>query len=223
LGKPNLSKLTEAIEQGIRQCIRLYVEPPPKGGRDSFGFAAYEKFEAMLTNKRNKQSWQRLLPVGSRMYAALAGVGYQPGAFGWSRTFPANHVQDRRMYAQFIEEAARILGKPALKDAGDCFQESSMAWTALSEALLPESVPMLSETRNLLLRKKQLFIEQGGDALQEIQQINAQLNDLRARAESEFPLSVEESAEMRAHIAGHVQKVAEIERKGVAILEDAMG
>ena len=95
LDGPDLSKLPGAIRKGIWQCIALFTEAPPKGGRDNFGFAAYEKLAAMLTNTRNKQSWERLLPPGRRMYAALAGYGYQPGAFGWARTFPSNQVEDR--------------------------------------------------------------------------------------------------------------------------------
>lgn len=72
LGTPNLEKLPGAIEQGIRQCIAHYTEAPPKGARHNFGLAAYERWADMLTNTRNKQSWQRLLPPGRRMYAGLA-------------------------------------------------------------------------------------------------------------------------------------------------------
>lgn len=222
LGMPNLSRLPEAIEQGIRQCLALYKEPPPKGGRDSFGFAAYEKFVAMLTNTRNKQSWARLLPPGARMYAGLAGSGFQPGAFGWARTFPSNQVQDRLLYAQFLDEAAQVLNKPALKDVAEHFIESSDAWMKLSETLLPESVPMLDETRRLLLKKNEQFTTHGQDALQDIREISAQLSALRVKAEAEFPLPEEEAAEMRRVIAMRVRKVADIEREAITALDDAM-
>jgi hypothetical protein len=148
LGAPDLSKLPGAIQKGIWQCIALYTEAPPKGGRDNFGFAAYEKWAKMLTNTRNKQSWERMLAPGSRMYAALAGVGYQHGVFGWARTFPSNQVDDRMLYARFLDEAALILKRPGLKIAAVQFRASSDAWLDLSEAALPNEVP-LSEIYSL--------------------------------------------------------------------------
>ena len=66
LGATDLSKLPNAIQKGIWQCIALYTEAPPKGGRDNFGFAAYEKWGKMLTNTRNKQSWERMLAPGEQ-------------------------------------------------------------------------------------------------------------------------------------------------------------
>ncbi|HLE05327.1 MAG TPA: BtrH N-terminal domain-containing protein, partial [Anaerolineales bacterium] len=131
LGAPDPKKLPGAIQKGIWQCIELFTEPPPKGTRDNFGFAAYQKWANMLTNTRNPQSWERLLAPGSRMYAALAGSEHQPGAFGWARTFPSNQVDDRKLYADFLDEAALILRKPKLKPAGEKFRASSAAWEEL--------------------------------------------------------------------------------------------
>lgn len=222
LGALDMDKLPGAIQKGIWQCVSLYTEGPPKGGRDNFGFAAYEKLADMLTNTRNKQSWERLLPPGSRLFAALAGYGYQPGAFGWARTFPSNQVDDRTLYAQFLEEAADVLGKADLRQVAGKFRASSDAWREFSEALLPDEVPAFKETRELQLKKRDLFIDKGNGALEEMKAINKRLEEIRASAAREFPLSGEEVVALRQTLADGIRKISEIERDAIDSLQAAM-
>ena len=222
LDAPDLNKLPGAIQKGIWQCIALYTELPPKGGRDNFGFAAYEKWAKMLTNTRNKQSWERNLAPGSRMYAALAGFGYQPGAFGWARTFPSNQVDDRYLYAAFLDEAALILGKPGLKLAGAQFRVSGDAWRKLSEALLPDEVPLLKEAKHQMLSRRDLFVNEGDNALDEIEAANARLREIHALATDEFPMSGEEVTAMRQRLAADVREISDIEREAIDLLQAAM-
>ena len=222
LGAPDLSKLPGAIQKGIWQCIALYTEAPPKGARDNFGFAAYEKWAKMLTNSRNKQGWERMLAPGSRMYAALAGFGYQPGAFGWARTFPSNQVDDRNMYADFLDEAALILKKPGLKKAGEQFRASSEAWLNLSEALLPDDVPLLREAKELLLSKRDLFVDRGGSAHDEMLEAEARLSEIYSLASADFPMSEQEVASMREGLSEHVMNISNIEREAIELLQVAM-
>lgn len=222
LGAPDFNKLPGAIQKGIWQCITLYTEAPPKGGRHNFGFAAYEKWAKMLTNTRNKQSWDRLLAPGSRMFAALAGFGYQPGAFGWARTFPSNQVDDRRLYADFLDQAALILGRPKLKRAGEQFRVSSEAWRELSEALLPDDVPLLKETKELLLLRRDLFLKQGNHALGDIVAANRELRQIRGHAAHDFPMGDQEVTAMRERLAEHVMRISDIEQEAIERLHAAM-
>lgn len=222
LGEPNLSRLPQRIEEAIGQCVSLFLDAPPKGARDNFGLAAYTKLASMLTNTRNKQSWQRLLPPGRRMYAALAGAGYQPGAFGWARTFSANQVKDRAQYADFLDEAAEILGQPGLQSAADRFRESSAAWREFSEAMLPAEVPLFKETRELLIEKRDLFVERGGAALAETEAINSRLTELRELALSEFPLTEEQATQLRGDLAEHVKRIRGMEESAVMALQEAI-
>lgn len=222
LGAVDLSKLPGAIQKGIWQCIALYTEAPPKGGRDNFGFAAYEKWAKMLTNTRNKQSWDRMLAPGSRMFAALAGFGYQPGAFGWARTFPSNQVDDRNLYAEFLDEAALILKRPDLRKAGEQFRASSKAWLDLSELLLPDNIPLLKEAKELLLLKRDLFVDEGSRALDEIKKMEARLSEIYSLAAAEFPTSDKKVVEMREGLAEQVMKISDIEREAIELLQAAM-
>ena len=223
LDPPNLDHLPAAVTQGIRQTISLFTEDPPAGSRDNFGLAAYQKWADMLVNTRNKKSWARLLPPGPRMYAALAGYPGQPSAFSWAAsTWGSGQTADRRLYADFLDEAARILAKPALADISGDFRLASDAWARLAEALLPDEYPLLAETKRLQLRKHTLFIERGQASLEERLSINQQLNELRRRAETEFPMNETAAARFRENLREHVMNVMEIEGRAIQNLQAVM-
>jgi hypothetical protein len=138
LDTPQPAKLAVAVSKGIYQCIQLYSEKPPKGARHNFGFAAYQRLADMLVDTRNKQSWERFFSPGVRMYHVLAGSVGQPGAYSWIQTWGSSPGADRGLYADFLDEAAEILKKPAMKESAKQFRESDSLWCELAEALLPD-------------------------------------------------------------------------------------
>jgi hypothetical protein len=138
------TKLAAADPKGICQTIKLFTEKPPRGTRDNFGFAAYEKLAKMLVNTRNKQSWERYFAPGIRMYHALAGSPVQPGAYDWVNIWGSADGAERRLYADFLEEAVVILKKSALKEAAQKFRESHALWLEFANALLPPATQISS-------------------------------------------------------------------------------
>jgi hypothetical protein len=222
LDGPQPAKLSAAVHKGICQTISLFTEAPPRGARDNFGFAAYEKFAEMLVNKRNKQSWERLFAPGARMYHALAGSYFQPGLYQWVNIWGSADGADRGLYADFLEEAAQILKRPGFKEAAETFRESHSLWLKFAEAALPDDIPLLGESKKLLRRRQDLFIRKGESALPEIKQINSRLKELLKESETGFPLSNEEAAELRADLRDHILKICAIEKNGVDLLQSAI-
>lgn len=222
LDAPQPAKLAAAVSKGIYQCLQLFTEKPPKGAAHNFGFAAYQRLADMLVNTRNKQSWERFFGPGVRMYHALAGAVGQPGAYSWIQTWGSAPGAERGLYADFLDEAAIILDKPALKDAAGKFRESFSLWCDAADALLPDNVPLLGESKYLIQRKHDLFIEEGDSVLPEIKNINARLNELLAQAETEFPLSQAEAADFRAHLHDILLKISAVEQGAVDSLQLAV-
>lgn len=228
LGSPVTSKLVSATQKGIWQCISLFTDKPPKGARKNFGFAAYDHLADMLTNKRNKQSWERLFPAGAKLYNALAGtteaegVFAPPGMFTWIQTFNAGDGAERALYADFLEEAAILLEKKSLNDAAKQFRLSHKKWLAFADALLPASVPALAEAKELLLKKHQTFVENGEDALAEILKVNLRLKKLEADMARNFPLSEGQTADFRAVLREHLLGIAEVEKEAIELLQAGM-
>lgn len=222
LEAPQPTKLAAAVHKGICQTISLFTEEPPRGARDNFGFAAYEKFAEMLVNKRNKQSWERFFAPGVRMYHALAGSYFQPGLYDWINTWGSSDGADRALYAEFLEEAAHILKRPALKEAAERFRESHSLWLKFADAVLPDDVPLLGESKTLIGRKHELFIEKGESALPEIKQLNNRLKGLLKQSETEFPLSDSQAADFRANLRDHILQISAVEKQAVDLLQSAI-
>jgi hypothetical protein len=222
LDAPQSAKLAGAVHKGIWQAISLFTERPPKGGRDNFGFAAYEKLAEMLVNTRNKHSWERFFAAGIRMYHALAGSPVQPGAYHWVNTWGSADGAERGLYADFLLEAAQILKKPSIEEAAEKFRESCRRWLEFADALLPDDIPLLGESKKLIQRKYDLFIKNGESALQEIKQINSQLTELLLQSEKDFPLSNAEAASLRANLRDILLKISATEREGIDLLQSAL-
>ncbi|MGZ9235042.1 MAG: BtrH N-terminal domain-containing protein [Anaerolineales bacterium] len=222
LDAPQTNKRAGAVHKGICQAISLFTEKPPRGARDNFGFAAYEKLAEMLVNTRNKQSWERFFAPGNRMVHALAGSPVQPGAYHWVNTWGSADGAERGLYADFLLEAAQILKKSSLKEAAEKFRESHKLWLAFAEALLPDDVPLLCESKALIQKKHDLFVNKGEAALPEIKQIHSRLNEILSESEKDFPLSNAQAADLRANLRDILLSISTVERQAVDLLQNAI-
>ncbi|MCY4115294.1 MAG: DUF4872 domain-containing protein [Caldilineaceae bacterium] len=216
LEPPDHDNLQEAVELGIWDCIKLYTEKPPKGARHNFGFAAYERLADTLRKPKIRGSWDKDFPRGRKMYAGLESV------FSDTHTFGKEGFAERDMYADFLDEAADILQKPALREAGEHFRVSARAWEELGLILLPDEVPVWAEARGLMLTNQHLFLEEGGEKLERGRANCARLIEIRREMESDFPLSDEEVVAFRERIAEQVLKIRDTEAPAVATMKEAM-
>lgn len=216
LEPPDLDKLPVAVQQGLWDCIKRYTEAPVAKAKNSFGFAAFQRWADLLAKPNQKMSWEREFPAGPKMYAGLTST------FRGIALVGGEGQAERDVYADFLDEASAILGRPALKEAAEQFRASGRAWQELASALLPDAVPTFKETRELMLRRHRLFIEKGGEALPQIKQINTRLDAIKARVAKDFPLSASEVTTMRENLRAHVLKIYDIEREAHAALQAAM-
>lgn len=156
------------------------------------------------------------------MYHALAGSPVQPGAYHWINTWGSADGADRGVYADFLLEAVQILKRTVLKDAAEKFRESHRLWLAFADALLPEDLPLLGESKKLIQKKHNVFVEKGETALPEIKKINARLNELLKRSEGDFPLSNAQAADLRANLRDILWKIKTVEEQAVELLQRAI-
>ena len=216
LEPPDHDMLREAVEQGIWDCIKLYTEKPPKGARHNFGFAAYDRLADTLRKPKIRGSWDKDFPRGRKMYAGLESV------FSDTHTFGKVGFAERDTYADFLGEAAVILQKPALREAEEQFRVSARAWEELGLVLLPNEVPVWAEARSLMLTNQRLFLQEGGEKLEEGRANCARLIEIRREMETDFPLSDEEVVAFRERIAEQVLKIRDTEAPAVATMKGAM-
>lgn len=216
LDTPDPDKLPAAVSAGIWDCIKLFTEKPPKGTKKNFGLAAYQNWMDLLTKPKQRLSWEKVFPPGGKMYAGLTS------AFDHMGTVGVRSDGERTLYAQFLDEASAIVDKPGLRDVAEEFRSSANAWHELGRALLPDEVAPFRETRELLVSKNRLFVEEGGAALPRIEQINERLGALRAEMKRSFPLDAAGVVALRERIAESVSRIHDIEAAAVAHMREMM-
>ena len=216
LGAPDDSALAAAIRAGIADTAQLMTEKPPKGSARNFGLKALQHWADML-QKTSKGSWAREYAGGRPLLAALTSAYTFLGpAFG--KTVQA----ERDVYADFLDEAAQVLNAPALDGVAGLYRAAGQAWQSLHGSLLPKDAPMLGETRALIDRKTELFIESGAAQLDEIIAERDRLESLKAESESDFPLTDAAIGDLRASIRDRVLQVRDAEEAAVLALKAAM-
>jgi len=214
--QPNPDKLEMAAAEGLIDCVNYFTQPPPKGSKHNFGFMAFQKWIDQLHKPNQRGSWQKEFAPGPRMYAGLIS------AFEDICIFGKDGGAERKLYAQFLDEASNLLSKSELKEVADQFLNSAKAWDDLADSLLPEEIPLFKETRTLMLRKHRIFLDQGSYSLEEMIQIKVRLSELRSLADEEFPLTPSQVEDMREEIAGKVKAVRDIEFDAIDNLSKAI-
>lgn len=213
---PNPIKLQSAVEAGIENCIELFTQTPPKGSKNNFGFLAYKKWADTLVKPSGRGSWKQEYPPGRKMYAALTSALDSISIFG------KDGGAEREVFAQFLDEASSLLSNSALRDIAQKFRTSAKVWDDLAETLLPDEVPVLKETRVLMLDRHQLFLNKGNAALKDIRQMNNRLEEIKNQVSEQFPINSAEAAELNASVRDKVLEIHDIEFKAIEDLQKSI-
>ena len=213
---PDPAKLPTAVQAGIWDCIKLYTEAPPKGARTNFGLAAYQHWAKLLVDPKPRMSWAKQFAAPAGLLAGLTSVFNHVAIFG------KDGNAERFLFANFLDEAAAILNRPALAEVAPRFRDAGQAWDALGQALLPDDIAPLGQTRTLMLLRHHLFLERGRDALPDIRQIDGQLAALKQELIGDFPLDEAGVAGLLGNVRDHVLAIHDIEAEAASALRDAM-
>jgi hypothetical protein len=119
----------------------------------------------------------------------------------------------RRLYAEFLSEAAPVVGKSALETAAAYFNALGDRWQQFADAVLPDHIATLGETRRVLAQKYAVFLEQGSDGLDEVARLSRQLTDMEEELNSNFPISDDEMHALFAEMQRHLEGIYEAEQE----------
>lgn len=217
LEEPDISKLPEAVEAGIRETISGFLDAPPLAPlKGKYGLDAFKRWADLLTDTKGKKGWVKAFPPGAKMYSVLKS------AFHYINLWGTGGSGGRGMYADFLDEAANVLDKPALTDVAKQYRITANLWDEMTTALLPDAVAPFKETRELIVRDYQLFVEQGAASVDKRKQISARLKAIRDEMASSFPLNDREAAVMREDLHERVLKVHDAEKAAVLTLREVM-
>ena len=210
-------RLPEAVQAGIEQCLQnAYGEPPRQPMRGKFGLVAFERWLALLADEKAKNGWKRQFTEGSLRYEAISSF------YHYTHHLGSGGYGARGRYADFLQEAALILGKDSLRQAAASFRQAEVAWGALYNTLLPESSPSLYQARTLIDEREHLLREQGGSSLAARREIDAQLIAIRDEGAQSLTFSVDEERSWREAMREAVLSLKESEEAAFAVLRAAI-
>ncbi len=114
--------LRPAIEEGLRLQVEHLSERS-----DSFSLPAWRKWARMTTDARNTKGWPTVFADGLGVGSLRASI-YADAAHG-------AHL--RGLYADFLDEAAVLLERDALRDAAAAWREAAARWEPIVDTALP--------------------------------------------------------------------------------------
>src|SRR2546430_1972254 len=171
---PAAVALPAAIRSAIGTTVAHLTGPVLGHSFDSnFGFSGMAKLADQLRDGRTKAGWAKRFgsPVNffhgvRRPYERPELQFTAPGA-----TRPA--------YAAFLDEAAPVLGAPALVEAAGLVRESGAAWSRMA-ARAAEATAGLGAYTDLCEERMLVLLTRGREAAGEVRALSAKIEELTA-------------------------------------------
>ena len=122
------------------------------------------------------------------------------------------------MYADFLDEAARVLDNGGLKTTANLYRSLHDRWQALAQAALPDHVEVFRSTKEMLDQRAAISLEQGRAGLEAIAPLNDALYELKSELNSSFPLNESEMLALFADIQSHLEGIYQAEKEALTAL-----
>src|SRR6185503_3086766 len=108
---------------------------------DSFSLPAFQKWGKMMTHRKNAKGWPVVFADRRGLYGALKSVyeGVELVSTGGGGM--------RSLYADFLDEAASIINRPALREVAAQYRGLADQWSAFASAALPDTIEPLRKTK----------------------------------------------------------------------------
>ncbi len=207
-GKSSAIDLPAAVMTGLRD----HVEHLERDS-ESFSLPVYKKWAKLMTDAKNKKGWPTVFKSRNGLYGTLRSV-HEGITLNSSDGYGL-----RALYADFLDEAAPIVNKPALRDAANAYRKAGDVWVAAAEAALPDSVPLLAETKSLMQARYDHYNHNRIDALRDTM---TKLNALEEAHKQEFPLDDAAVIALFADLSDKLNAVYEAEVAALAVLSEAL-
>jgi hypothetical protein len=205
----------DGLSKAVRDGLAEQVEHLSKRS-DSFSLPAFRKWARLLTGTGNAKAWPKVFADRVSLFDACLSVyeNLEPAAGSGGGNL-------RGLYAQFLDEAAGLLGAPPLAEAAGAYREAAARWHQVAEVALPADREPFAEARRLTDRL-QAQVEQGDAARQAAAGTAARLWALRDRWRPEFPGDDEDVDALLAGLATAVGAACDAEEAALGRLASAL-
>jgi hypothetical protein len=206
----DLDGLRAAVAEGLAEQLEHLSQPS-----DSFSLPAFRKWARLLTDRRNAKAWPRVFADRGGLFDACVSIydNVEPvGSWGGNL---------RGLYAEFLDEAAGLLGDDRLRPAAAAYSDLAARWHAVAEVALPADREPFAEVRR---RTDELagLLALGDAGRPQAAAAAGRLWAARDRWRSEFPGGDADAGAHLAELAAAVGAVCEAETAALATLGHAL-
>jgi hypothetical protein len=208
----------ELDSDGLRRAVRegLAEQVEHLGQRsDSFALPAFRKWARLLTSSSNAKAWPTVFADRAGLFDACLSVYENLEPVGWS----GGNL--RELYAEFLDEAAGLLGTPGLGKAAAAYREAAACWREVAAVAVPADRDPFAEARRLIGRLQDQ-VERGDAAQAEAAATAAALWALRDRWRPQFPGDAADVDGLLRDLAAAVTAACVAEEAALASLAGAL-
>jgi hypothetical protein len=205
---------TDGLRAAVRDGLAEQVEHLGRRS-DSFSLPAFRKWARLLTGTGNAKAWPKVFADRVSLFDACVSVyeNLEPSGSGGGNL--------RGLYAEFLDEAAELLGTPALGRAAGAYREAAARWREVAGVALPAGAEPFAEARRLT-DQLQAQVERGDAGRGQAAATAGRLWALRDRWRPEFPGDDGQVAAMLAALAAAVGAACDAEEAALAALAGAL-
>ena len=203
--------LPAAVMAGLEDCVDYLSR-----SSQTFALPVYKKWARIMTDSKNKKGWPVVFKEKVGLYSTLRSLHEGIKLFGTAGGGL------RGVYADFLDEAKGILNLSGLGEAAEQYRQVAALWSAFADAVLPNDIAPLKETKALLAQKYGLFLAQGTNADAELGQLSQQLQDMEVELNGRFPFSDAQMHALFADMQAHLEKIYVAEQGALGVLAGAI-
>jgi len=201
-------QLRKAIIKSIESCSLQLTHPAR-----TIGISSLETWADDLTTPLSQHGWPNIFSDPKILFPVLRTI-YETIKLDGTEGFAL-----RRMYSDFLHEAAEYLNNPTLNATAGQYLQLSSHWANLAEIALPSSVPAFDQVKNLLNKIYNAYRESNMKA---VKTSHNQLNKQISKLQSEFPLDKFNRKKLFQRLSTQVKLIAELEMNAAVHLRNAI-
>ena len=205
-GDINAQELREAIIEGLRTCAIRLTRP-----MKTIGISNLETWAEKLTDRHDREGWPQIFRDQEGLFPVLSTV-YESIKLNGTGGFAL-----RKLYADFLHEAAGLLSNPALNAVAGQYLQLANHWSSLAENALPSKKPAFDRYKSLLNKKYKAYHDHD---LETYKKTINDLQGLKTKIVAEFPMDGFETNQLFNRLSSQVKLIAELEMSAAYRLRD---
>lgn len=211
LSAPESIDLPAAVTAGIQGNIDYLGSKST-----SFALPTLRKWARMLTDTKNAKGWPTVFAGGKCLFSGLVSV-YEGIVHEGS-----DGTALRGMYADFLTEAAAVVGSAALSDAAAEYRALGAKWHTLADMALDPAVEPLAAARDVLDRREAAIKTGGDDQADMIVGLGKEFEAMRPGADADFPCDQAWIDDLFSRMQAQISDIYAHENAALDVLREAL-